>query len=116
VNGLLSDLWWIAEGDRKEQGGNRKSEDEDVSEAFHLSFPRRRSVERRSCRGHVALWKTTCGLVAQLGEQAEFHLVSKVWIDTSKHIAVQGACPMPNVSKEEEQREGGVAEREPTAR
>ena len=66
--GLLSDLWWIAEGDRKEQGGNRKSEDEDVSEAFHLSFPRRRSVERRSCRGHVALWKTTCGLVAQLGE------------------------------------------------
>ena len=66
--GLLSDLWWIAEGDSKEQGGNRKSEDEDVSEAFHLRVPRRRSVERRSCWGHIALWQTTCGLVAQLGE------------------------------------------------
>ena len=65
---LLSDLWWIAEGDSKEQGGNRKSEDEDVSEAFHLRVPRRRSVERRSCWGHIALWQTTCGFVAQLGE------------------------------------------------
>ena len=86
--GLLADLWWIAEGDSKEQRCNRKGEDEDVSEAFHLRFPRRRSVERRSCWGHIALWQTTCGLVAQLGEQAEFHLVSKVWIDTCKHIAV----------------------------
>ena len=66
--GLLSDLWWIAEGDSKEQGGNRKSEDEDVSEAFHLRVPRRRSVERSSCWGHIALWQTTCGFVAQLGE------------------------------------------------
>lgn len=114
--GLLADLWWIAEGDSKEQRGNRKGEDEDVSEAFHLRVPRRRSVERRSCWGHIALWQTTCGLVAQLGEQAEFHLVSKVWIDTSKHIAVQGASPMPNVPKEEEKREGGVTEGEPTTR
>ena len=35
----LADLRRIAESDRKEQCGNRKSENEDVSEAFHRGTP-----------------------------------------------------------------------------
>ena len=35
----LADLRRIAEGDREEQGCNRKRENEDVSEAFHLRTP-----------------------------------------------------------------------------
>ena len=42
---LLADLRGIAEGDRKEEGGNRQGEDEDVSEAFHRESPVGRSAE-----------------------------------------------------------------------
>jgi len=35
VGGLLADLRGIAEGDREEEGGNGKSQDQDVSEALH---------------------------------------------------------------------------------
>ena len=38
--GSLADLWGISEGDRKEQRGDRKGENEDVSEAVHRKTPK----------------------------------------------------------------------------
>ena len=87
----LTDFRRIAEGDCEEEGGNRKGQDEDVSEAFHRVVPRGRSVEGSSSGGNVALGQATGGFVTELGEEAKFHLISEVGINTSKHVAVQGA-------------------------
>lgn len=51
LDGLLTDLRWIAECDCEEQGGNRQAENEDVSEAFHQESPRERSAEGGGTRG-----------------------------------------------------------------
>ena len=111
----LTNFRRIAEGDCEEEGGNREGKDEDVSEAFHRVVPRGRSVEGSSSGGNVALGQATGGLVAQFLEQAEFHLIAEVGINTSEHVAVQGAGTVPDVAEEEQQREGGMAKGEPAA-
>ena len=112
----LADLWGIAEGNCKEQGGNRQSENEDVSEAFHRDSPGNRSVEGASCGRNVTLGQTAGRLVAKFGEQTEFHLVAEIGVDTGEHIAVQSAGTVPDVAEEEEQCKGGVPECEPATR
>lgn len=111
----LADLWGIAEGNCKEQGGNRQSENEDVSEAFHRDSPGNRSVEGASCGRNVTLGQTTGGFVAEFLEQAELNLIAQVRIDTGKHVAVQRSGSVPDVAEEEQQREGCMAEGEPAA-
>jgi hypothetical protein len=49
-------------------------------------------------------------------EKAEFNLFTKIWINSCEHVAVEGACTVPDVTEEEEQSEGCVAEGEPAAR
>ena len=112
----LTDFRRIAECDCEEESGNREGKDEDVSEAFHRVVPIGRSVEGCSSGGNVALWQATGGFVTELGKEAKFHLISEVRINTSEHVAVQGAGTVPDVAEEEQQREGGVAEGEPAAR
>jgi uncharacterized protein YgiM (DUF1202 family) len=73
----------------------------------------KRSAEGGAGRGHVALGQAAGGTVAQLLEETKLNLFAQVGIDSGKHIAVQGAGTMPNVTEEEQQGEGGVAEGEP---
>ena len=113
--GLLTDLRWVAESDCKEQRGNRKSEDEDVSEAFHRLSPVGRSAERGACRGHEAFGQTTSGAVSQFLEETEFHLFAEIGIDPCEHVPVEGASTVPDVAEEEEEGEGCVTEGEPSA-
>ena len=99
----LADLRGIAESDCEEQGCNRQRENEDVSEAFHRDSPWIGSVEGTSCGRYVTLGQASGGLVAQFLEQAEFHLIAEVGINTSEHVAVQGAGTVPDVAEEEQQ-------------
>ena len=115
LNRSLADFRGIAECNCKKQSGNREGKDEDVSEAFHRGSPERRSVEGCSSGRNVALGQTAGRFVAEFGEQTEFHLVAEIGVDTGKHIAVEGASTVPDVTEEEEQRKGGVAEGEPAA-
>ena len=99
----LTDFRRIAEGDCEEEGGNREGKDEDVSEAFHRVVPGGRSVKGRSCGGNVALGQATGSFVTELGEEAKLHLIAEVGINTSEHVAVQGAGTVPDVAEEKQQ-------------
>ena len=81
---LLADLRGIPECDRKEQGCNRESEDEDVSEAFHRLAPVGRSAEGGACRGHEAIGQTTSGAITKFLEDCIFNL--NIWSFNSRVI------------------------------
>ena len=56
------------------------------------------------------------GSVAQLLEETELNLFAEVGVDASEDIPEEGASPVPDVAKEEQQGKRGVAEGEPAPR
>ena len=116
--GSFADLRGIAEGDGEEQGGNGQGQNQDVGEALHGEFSReegwsRRSAEGGASRRHVALGQAAGRPVSQFLEEAELHLFAEIGVDAGEHITVEGAGTVPDVTEEEEQGEGGMAEGEP---